>query len=68
MLTSTWVATPPNRKLTKSQLESSKASNSDAILGWVARIKDPSTLAVKSPLKDSLARARLNDQWQTNLS
>jgi hypothetical protein len=38
-------------KLTKSQLESWSALNSEAIIGWVAMSSEPSALEMKLPMR-----------------
>lgn len=43
------VVAPASMKLMKSQLESPRSLNSEAITGWVAKTSDESALEVKTP-------------------
>lgn len=49
-LTKGCVAAEASAKLVRSQLESCKASNSEAMIGCVAIMRDPSAFEMKTPV------------------
>lgn len=65
------VAAPANAKDTKSQLEFSRSSNSEAIVGCVAITKEPSAFAVKVPtsrIDTILITAQVEVFWACSLA